>query len=437
MSEFSQLDGLTRREVVRLAAGGVAVSALTPLVPIAEAGIPQQSDIFSVSRIPKQPFRRKLLGRHRHLGVDCLLHLMGVGKLKFYRSKQKGPLSGGRGMIAADDVVLVKVNATWKYRGNTNSDVVRGLIQAILDHPDGFTGEVVIIENSQGWGSLACDTANHYDDGSTHANANKSHHSFIYVVDTLIADSRVSYYLLDPIGETFIDGSDHVTEGYRVYEDVSYPCFTTAGGKRVELREGVWNGTGYSQNLKLINVPVLKHHDRGGSEITGALKHTYGILSMKMGEELLDYRHYAGLGRTCGKMMVSVRTPVLNIIDAIWVSQGALSGYPAEATTRVDWIAASQDPVALDYWSAKNILYPIDGNRRHHPDFKGIKVWLNDARKIINARGGLWDPKRGIRVDKVTRDENKMRIFSHSARRFLKDLREAKQGAVWEDSGEH
>ena len=47
-------------------------------------------------------------------------------------------------LLRAGDVVLLKVNAQWKYRGCTNSDVVRGLVQRILEHPDGFAGEVVI-----------------------------------------------------------------------------------------------------------------------------------------------------------------------------------------------------------------------------------------------------------------------------------------------------
>ena len=55
-------------------------------------------------------------------------------------------------MIEADDVVLIKVNAQWKYRGCTNSDLIRGLIQRIREHPGGFRGEVVIIENGQGRG---------------------------------------------------------------------------------------------------------------------------------------------------------------------------------------------------------------------------------------------------------------------------------------------
>lgn len=72
---------------------------------------------------------------------------MGMKGLKFYRSDQYSFLSGPLGLIECDDVVLIKVNAQWKYRGCTNSDLVRGLIQRILDHPDGFTFCLGIIFN--------------------------------------------------------------------------------------------------------------------------------------------------------------------------------------------------------------------------------------------------------------------------------------------------
>ena len=256
---------------------------------------------------------------------------MGQNGLKFYRTSIPGALNGTNGLIAAADVVLIKVNAQWKYRGCTNSDLVRGVIQRILEHPDGFSGEVVIVENGQGRGSLACNTSSSYGgDTGVHANAQDESHSFLWLVNSLFNDSRVSAFLLDPIRGNFIGASEHSANGYRTYENVSYPCFTTAGGRRVELREGVWNGTAHGSNLKLINIPVLKHHDTGGSEITGAVKHVYGLVSMSDGNS--DFRHYGGLGETCGKMFVSVHTPVLNIMDAIWVSQGALTGYPASAT---------------------------------------------------------------------------------------------------------
>jgi hypothetical protein len=99
---------------------------------------------------------------------------------------------------------------------------------------------------------------------------------------------------------------------------------------------------------------------------------------------------------------------VLNIIDAIWVSHSSLTGFPENTTFRANQILASQDPVALDYWAAKYILYPIDNNPRHHPDFSGIDTWLAGAQNTINISGGLFDPDAGIRVVRTVKDEAHM-----------------------------
>jgi uncharacterized protein (DUF362 family) len=412
---------LTRRDFLKWTGKGILLSTMNPLGRNLSADTLVSNDLFWVKDIPHHPFIGKL-GPNSHAGVDCLLDVMGEKGLPFYRSNQWSLLSGPQGMIGPEDVVLVKVNAQWKYRGCTNSDLVRGLIQRILDHPDGFTGEVVIVENGQGRGSLNCDTLggikNPYPDSSVHANAEDESHSFVYLVDNVFNDPRVSSYLLDTIQYVFIDNSDHVTDGYRIYQDVSYPCFTTSGGRRVELREGVWNGNGYDDKIKLINVPVLKHHDRNGSEITASIKHFYGVLSMRDGHG--KYRHYSGLGKTCGKMIASIKSPVLNILDCIWVSHRSLKGHPSDMTVRVDQILASQDPVALDYWAAKYIFYPIDGNERHHPDFPGIDYWLSEARDMINMSGGLYDPENGIFVTKTTKNEQEMNVHEGNAPQFVR-----------------
>ena len=402
---------ISRRSFLKGTMAGLCFSMLHPLNSAGEALANPLNPLFWVRHIPDQPFYGGGNGNY-HIGVDQLLRLMGEQGLKFYLSSAESELGGPAGMIGPDDVVLIKVNAQWKYRGCTNSDLIRGLIQRILDHPDGFSGEVVIIENGQGRGSLNCDTPSSYPDALVHANANNESHSFLYLVDTVFNDARVSAYLLDPIRSTFIHQDNHVHNGYRTYENVSYPCFTTTGGHRVELREGIWNGSGHTQNLKLINVPVLKHHDTGGSEITASLKHCYGIVSMADGQS--GFRHYGGLGETCGKMIVSVRTPVLNIIDAIWVSHSALAGYPVDTTFRANQILASQDPVALDYWAAKYIMYPISHSPRHHPTFSGIDLWLTNAQAMINGRGGLYDASSGIFVSQVTKNEEEMEVFAFS-----------------------
>jgi len=417
MNGFSKRNSLNRREFMKMVAGGAFAASLGPSVFLDTKGTNQKNELFWVKKTPQRPFYHKEQSNY-HAGIDCLLHLMGEQGLKFYRSKKKTDLSSRKGMIGPEDVVLIKVNAQWKYRGCTNSDLIRGLIQRILDHPDVFTGEVVIFENGQGRGSLNCDTREFYTDNDIHANARDESHSFIYLVEHIFQDPRVSSYLLDPIRGSFIDEDDHLTDGYRRYENVSYPCFTTQGGNRIELQKGIWKGKEYAQNLKLINVPVLKHHDTGGSEITASLKHLYGILSMSDGYS--PFRHYYGLGETCGKMMASVCTPVLNIIDAIWVSHRSLGGFPASNTFNARQIAASQDPVALDYWAAKKIIYPIDRNDRHHPDFPVIQTWLAQAMNTINARGGLFDRQKGIFVRKVTKDESKIQVYAANAKRFVR-----------------
>jgi uncharacterized protein (DUF362 family) len=402
---------ISRRSFLKGTMAGLCFSMLYPLNSAREVSANPPNPLFWVRNIPNQPFYGGGNGNY-HIGVDQLLRLMGEQGLKFYLSSVESDLGGPAGMIGPNDIVLIKVNAQWKYRGCTNSDLIRGLIQRILDHPDGFNGEVVIFENGQGRGSLNCDTRSNYPDALVHANANNESHSFIYLVDTVFNDARVSAYLLDPIRGTFIQQGNHVNDGYRIYENVSYPCITTTGGYRVELREGIWNGSGHTQNLKLINLPVLKHHDTGGSEITASLKHCYGILSMDDGQS--GFRHYGGLGQTCGKMIVSVRTPVLNIIDAIWVSHSSLSGYPIDTTFRANQILASQDPVALDYWAAKYIMYPISQSPRHLPTFSGINLWLTDAQAMINGRGGLYDATSGIFVSQVTKNEEEMEVFAFS-----------------------
>jgi hypothetical protein len=53
----------------------------------------------------------------RHVGVDALLHLISMNGTKFYMSERPDDLCGVSGLIAANDVVILKVNAQWICRG--------------------------------------------------------------------------------------------------------------------------------------------------------------------------------------------------------------------------------------------------------------------------------------------------------------------------------
>jgi hypothetical protein len=77
--------------------------------------VDKASKIFWVKGIPDQPFGFE--HPNNHMGVDALLDLMAFNELSFYKRKNSFSQPEAYGLIAADDVVLIKVNAQWKYRG--------------------------------------------------------------------------------------------------------------------------------------------------------------------------------------------------------------------------------------------------------------------------------------------------------------------------------
>jgi hypothetical protein len=284
---------------------------------------------------------------------------MAEGGLSFYRSDADYPGAGPEGLIAPDDVVLLKVNAAWDQRGMTNTDVVRGLITAILAHPDGFTGEVVLVEN--------CEGGPDYDQVLN--NAENPHQNFAAVVNSYGDPSCVSssswWSFTDNVVGEYEAGD--FRQGYVVLgNNVSYPKFSTGRGTLISLRHGIWTGSGYDKSrLKLINLPVLKSHNATG--VTACCKNYMGVQSTHLTENVhLDLI----CGGFMGRMMNMTIYPCLNILDAIWVSPSHPDGPagPYSKAVRTDILMAGTDPVALDWYAAKHVLYPLSGYGRHDPD---------------------------------------------------------------------
>lgn len=368
-----------------------------------------RSQVFRVNGCPVHD------GQLRHVGLDALLYLLSSNGTKFYKAERQDALSGPTGLIASNDVVVLKVNAQWKCRGCTNTDMLRGLIHRVLGHPDGFRGEVIIFENGQGR-PAAFDGIHSDSDkaeygpfpelmGKVVVNAEQQDVTTIdYLVHTVFAGQPVSSFLMDPFANVWIAADDHKTNGYRRIGEpgspcISYPCFTTARGHRIELKEGVWTGSGYAQNLKLIHCPVLKDHS-GDIGMTGALKIVYGTLSMSDGTSAR--RHYQDLGSQCARMWTEVRAPDLNILDCIWVSHGSMTaggqyvsgciGYPPAITSRQNILLAGHDPLAIDYHANKHILLPLGGNNAasHDPDNNlRLASVYRQAQNEIDRAGGI------------------------------------------------
>ena len=299
-------------------------------------------------------------------GVEALINLMGEHGLLFYKSENTGKNKGPNGLIAENDIILIKVNSQWDQRGGTNTDLLRALIQALVDHPDGFEGEIIVADNGQGqFGSSG--NGGSLDWGRS--NAEDISQSAQRVVDSFAGSHKVSTYLWDTITTKKVNeySEGDLDDGYIINATanprtgimVSYPKFRTKFGTHVSFKRGIWDpetGTYDSARLKVINVPVLKTHGIYG--VTACVKHYMGVPTDKLTARLGSRTHSTISRGGMGTEMVGTRFPILNILDSIWVNAAPLSGPRTsyEDATRVNVIAASTDPVALDHWAAKHIL---------------------------------------------------------------------------------
>ncbi|MBD3406327.1 MAG: DUF362 domain-containing protein [Candidatus Lokiarchaeota archaeon] len=292
------------------------------------------------------------------LAVTTLFSMLESNGESFYNSSESS------GLISATDVIVFKVNAQWDRRGGTNNDLLRSLIQAILNHPDGFTGEIVICDNGQGYGHFDYGRSNAYNDSNNVLRVVESFHPAkvsAYLWDDLRTEEVAEFSTGDTDdGYVVSDSFDTETQLY-----VSYPKFTTVFGTNVSFKKGTYNGTHYdSDKLKVINTNVLKSHRRYG--VTACVKNYMGLpmgMIVNPISSIIPHEHFSIALGGMGALMAEVRAPILNILDMIWICP-----HPLEESSRcgpdvmytsakfADIIAASTDPVALDYWSAKNVL---------------------------------------------------------------------------------
>jgi hypothetical protein len=338
-----------------------------------------QSVVFRVDNSPRpgwQPaYSPDADWQANHAGVDAMLDLMGEHGLKFYRSTRNGLRNGPNGLIGPKDVVLVKVNAQWEQRGMTNTDVVRGLIRRLLDHPDGFTGEVVVVENGQMSRHHLAEPSTNNDEFADHSQ------SYQRVVNMFAAAGyRVSLYnwapLREQVGE-WDEGDER--EGYVMAGPypVNYPKFVTDYGTRVSLRSGVWDSHQFdAARLKFINLPVLKAH--GWFGVTAAVKNFLGVMGKWVGaaEAGVDpdtfsfhaalTESFNGLPPGLPGLLITLRFPTLNLVDATFVGIHGNRTQDAtyEMSPRQGSLLAGVDPIALDYCAARYVLLPLQKQAR-------------------------------------------------------------------------
>ena len=354
-------------------------------------------------------------------GLRRLIGLMAEHGLHFYKSAKTIANLSPKGLIAVDDVVLIKVNSQWDERGGTNTDLLKSLIQSILAHPDGFTGEIVVADNGQAQAGSQRTGGNLDWEKS---NAEDSSQSVQSVVEAFSGGARVSSYLWDAITTTrvkeYFEGD--IEDGFVIKDTsdpvtgikVSYPKFKTGFGTHISFKMGVWDNARrcyVKEGLKVISVPVLKPHFIYG--VSACVKHYMGVVS----DKLTEGRSHRSVGTGgMGTVLAETRMPDLNVLDCIWVNANPGKGprSPYAEATGLNMVLASKDPFALDYWAAKHILIQAAKTREHHdltaidPDNvkdRAFGNWLRLALKEVQKAGHSF-----------TTDEDQISVFISDAR---------------------
>ncbi|MFX0185419.1 MAG: DUF362 domain-containing protein [Candidatus Hodarchaeota archaeon] len=344
--------------------------------------------------------------------IDELINLMSTHNLLFYQSNDVGENKGPEGLIAIDDIVLLKFNSQWAERGGTNTDILRELIQAIIDHPDGFIGEIVVADNGQGRGSMNYPSSN----------AENYSQSTQDVINMFSSIYQVSSYNWQNIRNKLVNeySEGDMNDGYIVYDTadpetgiyVSYPKFKTGLDTYISFKHGLWNGTGYEKRVKVINLPVLKSHLIYG--VTASLKNYMGVQS-----EGLANGHSTVATGGMGTLMAECGLPTLNIVDAIWVNANPYpSGSTGPATsyyeaTRVNILIAGIDPIALDYWAAKHVLLSTASSIGYHDlaSFNPDNTERNGLREAFGVWLNLTKNELISENYNVTTNETRMNIY--------------------------
>ncbi|MCP4536094.1 MAG: DUF362 domain-containing protein [Chloroflexi bacterium] len=321
-------------------------------------------------------------------GVDSLIDLMEAYGDYFYATTIHPD-----GLLGSNDVIVVKVNNQWDGRNGTNTDTVKGVIYRLVNHPDGFTGAVIIAENTQGynadWYHQTSSNNSQFQDQSywevTQAFVSEGYRVCIADWRSLRTNLVADYDVGDNTSGYVLEDADSSPEE-QGHGRLSYPKFQincSGMDLSISMKQGIWNGSSFDNNrLKMINMPVLKRHNSAWATIS--VKNYLGFITTCSGAECsisvprwvnpndkhcwmlgpsdngtvcagADYAPGYGL---IARQMARIRRADLNIVDAIWVNPRDNAGWHGEAQ-RLDVLLSSRDPFAVDYYASDYLLGPL------------------------------------------------------------------------------
>lgn len=342
-------------------------------------------------------------------------------------------MGGIEKIIGSSDVVIIKPNVQWWNQGAPNLAALKTFVDIIMERPGGFNGEVVLVENCHrgsspwqhgGWAngfernSDVPDVSNINELFKILKEKYGSRFSTCHLID-IGAGGRRIFKPSEGTGYVYCDGSNGVPLIYcengesgsnRRATIMTYPIIKTDKGTIIDFKHGIWEKGSYTgQPLRFINFTALNHHSNYCG-VTSAIKNYMGIADLSGGPDpknggLLtkDYYNFHSfpfnkwspgpepgmLGAEIAMFMKTIRKADLNITTAEWIGLSSRIDAPIVQTRAV---LASADPVALDYHSAKYLLYPNSKISVHNPDNKKSPVYQY-LMKCAGSDGGVFDER--------------------------------------------
>jgi hypothetical protein len=318
-------------------------------------------------------------------------------------------MGGVEKLFSTDDIIILKPNLQWYNQGAPNIAAIHQLIVLIMEMKNGFKGQVVIAENVHrgpmpweraGWNipferNSDLPGIRNYNQLAQHLqNKFGDRFSVCHLLDIEIGARRVfsppdgpGYVVCDGTGGVPLLSIDNGLSGEERREVVmSYPIIKTEQGTLIDYRRGVWENGAYTQQpVKFINCAALNHHS-SYCGMTSAVKNYLGISDLSGGSNpsspgriSKNYHNFHSfafegnkkgpvsgmLGAEVGYFLKTVRRPDLNITTSEYCGLVDRTSLPV-AHTKI--IAASTDPVALDFHMAKYVLYPNSKISEHNPE---------------------------------------------------------------------
>lgn len=359
-------------------------------------------------------------------------------------------MGGVERFIGSNDIVLLKPNAQWWNHGRTNLAAMKGFIDLVLAIP-GFQGEIIIAENQhfmddslpepekdnvRGWVNLG--EINGEIDGVNHTlntlvelyhaqgklNVTKCHWRDGGPKAAVWGNGQNGGIVSSPAeGDGYVwTDEDYLFSGLwglkKWKVKMTYPIFTSSySGITVDFKKGAFqrdnqSGGRYLGNkpVKFINFCVLNDHG-GDTGTTGAIKNYMGVTDLSCGWWGLEPKGYVnvhecgsgyyphGKAGPLGHFFKHIRLADLNIVTAEWVGWGSRTD--VAKATRMKTILAGTDPVALDYYGAKHLVYPLSKKPEHHdPDNPSSAI-----ARFLQLTQHSWG--QGVL------DETRMKVFTH------------------------